>query len=374
MMEDTLPEIDPDAADLLRLCAFLDPTHPVPVGALEVGADALPAALGGALRDPAGRERVFDALLDAGAGGVAGGDLVLRPAAAVASRQRLDADARRAWAGAAARAMERAFPADPARPEAWDASRRLFPHAVAAARHAVETGAVPATAAQLLHLAGRWLLEAQADHAGARELLERAVEARVRAHGADDARVAFDLNYLNGALLHLGRWAPMAANATRAAEILEGEYGPRDRTVITHVNNAALLLARAGQRGRAREWFLRALRLAEPVFGRAHPFCATILSNLGDLDRGEGDLAGAREAYRRALAIDEAAYGPGHDSVARDRAKLGEVLADAGEHAAARGHLERALAWIAEAHGADDIRAVHLRSVLARLAAAPHVD
>ncbi|HKP75047.1 MAG TPA: tetratricopeptide repeat protein, partial [Longimicrobiaceae bacterium] len=93
-----------------------------------------------------------------------------------------------------------------------------------------------------------------------------------------------------------------------------------------------------------------------------------------DLDRREGDLAGAREAYRRALAIDEAAYGTGHDSVARDRAKLGEVLADAGEHAAARGHLERALAWIAEAHGPDDIRAVHLRSVLARLSPAPHAE
>lgn len=358
-------ELTPDAADLLCLCAFLDPAHPIPVAVLDAGAEALPMRLAGALHDPAARERMFDALLDAGVGGVAADELVLRPAAAAGAGERLDADARRAWAGAAAGMMERAFPADPTREEDREAAGRLLPHAVAAARHAVEEGAAPA--AQLLYLAGRFLLEARSDFLAARELLKRAVAARERAHGPNDARVAFDLNYLNGALLHLGEWGEMAANGTRAADILEGELGPRDRTVITHVNNAALLLARAGHRGRAREWFDRALRLAEPVFGKAHPFCATILNNLGDLDRGEGNLHAARENYRRALAIDEAAYGLRHNSVARDLAKLGEVLAETGEGDAARPLLQRALAWISESHGADDIRAVQLRRVLARL-------
>jgi len=360
-------ELTPDAADLLCLCAFLDPAHPIPVAALDAGADALPPRLAEALRAPAARERTFDALLDAGAGGVAGDELVLLPAAAAAAGGRLDKDARRAWAAAAAGVMERVFPADPTREEDREPAGRLLPHAVAAARHALEAGAAPGAAAQLLYLAGRYLLEARGDFPGARELLKHAVAARARAHGAKDTRVALDLNYLNGALLHLGEWGEMAANATRAADILEGELGPRDRTVITHVNNAALLLARAGHRGRAREWFTRALELAEPVFGPAHPFCATIHNNLGDLDRGEGNLDAAREAYRRALAIDEAAYGPRHNSVARDLGKLGEVLAETGDHAAARAPLERALAWIVETDGADDVRAVRLRALLARL-------
>lgn len=360
-------ELTPDAADLLCLCAFLDPAYPIPVAILDAAGDALPPRLAAALADAAVRERMFDALLDAGAGGVAGGELVLGPAAAAAARGRLDADARRAWAEAAAGVMERAFPADPTREEDRERARLLLPHAVAVARHAAEEGTALAGAAQLLYLAGRYVLEAQSDFVAARELLKHAAAARERAHGADDARVAFDLNYLNGALLHLGEWGEMAANATRAAEILESEFGPRDRTAITHVNNAALLLARAGHRGRAREWFTKALRLAEPVFGKAHPFCATILNNLGDLDRGEGDLLAAREAYRRALAIDEGAYGLRHNSVARDLAKLGEVLVETGDPAAARPHLERALAWVTETEGADDVRARHLRAVLARL-------
>jgi tetratricopeptide (TPR) repeat protein len=360
-------ELTPDAADLLCLCAFLDPAHPIAVAVLDAAGDALPPRLTAALADPAARERMFDALLDAGAGGVATGELVLSPAAAAAARGRLDADARRAWAGAAAGTLERAFPADPTRVEDREAAGRLLPHAVAAARHAVEEGAALAPAAQLLYLAGRYLLESRSEFLAARELLKQAVAARERAHGREDARVAFDLNYLNGALLHLGEWGEMAANATRAAEILEREFGPRDRTAITHVNNAALLLARAGHRGRAREWFDRALRLAEPVFGRAHPFCATILNNLGDLDRGEGDLHAARVAYRRALSIDEAAYGPRHNSVARDLSKLGEVLAETGDHDAARPLLQRALAWFAETEGGNDVRVAHLRSLLARL-------
>src|SRR5215218_7997962 len=89
-------ELAPDAADLLCLCAFLDPAHPVPVATLEAAAAALPERLAAALRDPAAREQMFDALLDAGAGGVAQGELVLGPAAAAAARARLDADARRA--------------------------------------------------------------------------------------------------------------------------------------------------------------------------------------------------------------------------------------------------------------------------------------
>lgn len=355
------------ARDLLRLGAFLDPTHPIPLAALEAGADALPPPLRDALRDSEARERTFDALLDLGAGGASRGELVLRAAAAAAAGEALGDEARRHWVAAAVCVMERAFPDDPVHPEARELAARLLPHAVAAAHVGLREETETARAAQLLYLAGRYLLEARGDHEAARGLLEAAINARQGAHGPDDPRVAMDLNYLNGALLHLGEWPAMAANAIRAADILEAEYGARDRTVITHINNAALLLSRAGERGKARAWFLRALKLAEPVFGRAHPFCATILSNIGDLDRQEGNLQGARDAYRRALAIDEAAYGPRHDSVARDRAKLGEALADTGEHAAARGQLERALAWIAERHGDDDIRAKHLRSLIERL-------
>jgi tetratricopeptide (TPR) repeat protein len=356
-----------DAADLLRLCAFLDPSQPIPVSVLDEAAGAVSARLSAALLEPDGRERMFDALLDAGAGGLAGSEVVLRPAAASEAREALDAEARRAWAASAVAAMERAFPLDPIRDEDRANAGILLPHAIAAARNAVAEGTALGPAAQLLYLAGRYVLEVRGDFPYARELLESAVAARKVAHGAADARVAFDLNYLNGALLHLGEWEAMAANATRAARILEGELGVRDRTVITHVNNAALLLARAGDRVRARAWFARALALAEPVFGKQHPFCATILSNLGDLDRAEGDLLGARGAYGRALVIDESAYGPRHNSVARDLAKLGEVLVEAGEHDAARGPLERALAWILETEGPDDVRAAHLRALLAKL-------
>jgi tetratricopeptide (TPR) repeat protein len=362
-----LAERSPDAAGLLCLCAFLDPARPVPVCLFDHGVDALPPHLAGFLRDPAARERAFDALLDAGVGGVAGTELVLRAPAAVAAREGMQAEARATWAAAALALVERAFPEDPAHADHRRAAEALLPHAVAAATHAAGAGVSLASAAQLLYLAGRYLLEGRGDAEAARPVLERAAAVRERAHGSDDPRVAFDLGYLNGALLPLGAWSAMARNAARAAEILEGEYGARDRTVITHVNNAALLMARAGERDRARAWYSRALGLAEPVFGRAHPFCATILSNLGDLSAGEGDLPAARDAYRRALAIDEAAYGPRHESVARDLARLGRVLAETGEHAAARIYLERALSWFTAAHGPDDARTEAVRDVLSRL-------
>jgi len=342
---------DADAAALLALCSFLDVEHPIPVSALEAGADALPRAPGAALRDPDARERLWDALLDAGAGGVAGGELVLNPPVARAAGERLDDDDRQAWAFAAAALMERAFPGDPVRPEERERCERLLPHALAAAGHAEATGAGLAPAAQVLHLAGRYALEVRADYRDARALLERAAALRARAHGGGDVRVAWDLTYLNGALLNLGEWGAMAANAVRAAEILEAEHGPDDRTVITHANNAALLLMRADELELARAWFRRALERAQSVFGVGHPFTATVLSNVGDL----------------CLEIDERAYGPGHNSTARDQAKLGELLATLGEPDAARPYLERAAAWFTETAGLDDARTRAINATLARL-------
>jgi tetratricopeptide (TPR) repeat protein len=358
---------DADAAALLALCSFLDVERPIPVSALETGADALPRAPGAALQDPDARERLWDALLDAGAGGVAGGELVLNPPVARAAGERLDDDEKQAWAFAAAALMEHAFPGDPVRPEERERCERLLPHALAAAGHAEATGAGLAPAAQVLHLAGRFALEVRADYRDARALLERAAALRARAHGGGDVRVAWDLTYLNGALLNLGEWGAMAANAVRAAEILEAEHGPDDRTVITHANNAALLLMRADELEMARAWFRRALERAQSVFGLGHPFTATVLSNVGDLCLRAGDAGGAREAYVHALEIDERAYGPGHNSTARDQAKLGELLATLGEPDAARPYLERAAAWFTETAGLDDARTQAINATLARI-------
>lgn len=365
-----LAAASPAAASLLLLCAFLSPDHPIPVAALEAGAGALPDPLAAALRDVDERETLWDALLDAAAGGVAGGELVVNAALARAAAGHLDDDARRARAAAAAQLLEKAFPADPVKPENHDACQRLLPHAEAAAGHAERAGTGLAQAAQVLHLAGRYLLEVRADPAAATDLLTRAAALRERAHGPGDVRVAWDLTYLNGALLQSGDWGVMARNAVRSAEILEAAAGPRDQIVITHVNNAALLLLRAGETERARAWFNRALGMAEPVFGGGHPFVATILSNLGDLHAREGDGEGARHAYRKALTIDEKAYGPRHNSVARDLAKLGELLAAAGEGEAARPYLQRAADWFTERDGADDARVLALRATLARIDAA----
>jgi tetratricopeptide (TPR) repeat protein len=365
-----LAEISPDAAALLSLCACFDVERPIPVAALDAGIEALPLALRDALRDSGTRERMWDALLDAGAGGVAGGDLVLNAEAARGARDRLDGDARRRWAGAAAEVMEHAFPGDPVREEDRALCERLYPHALAVTAHAADAGAGLDAAAQVLHLAGRYALEVRARYADARAVLEQGAALRGRAHGDDDPRVAWDLTYLNGALLHLGEWAAMARNAVRAAEILEAERGPTDRTVVTHVNNAALLLMRAGDLAAARTWFLRALERAEAAFGAAHPFTATLLSNVGDLCLQGGDASGAREAYGQALEIDQRVYGPGHNSVARDLAKLGELLAGLGDGDAARPYLERAAAWYLETAGPDDARTRAVQATLARLGSA----
>ncbi len=267
-----------------------------------------------------------------------------------------------------ARAAElvRAFPPEPEKPDARAECERLLPDALAAADACLAADAGHEDAAHLLSLAGRFEL-ARGRAAEARRLLERAVDARERAHGAGDERLAMDLTWLNGALAAEDDRAAMAANARRATSIFEAARGPRDPVVITHVNNLGVLLHRAGELDEARATLERAHRLTAEEFGRRHPFHATVSVNLADALLDAGEAEGARRLLEEALEIDEAVYGREHASVARDLFRLGRLLARIGETTAARGLLGRALAFHEARAVPDDPRVHALRDALARL-------
>jgi tetratricopeptide (TPR) repeat protein len=129
----------------------------------------------------------------------------------------------------------------------------------------------------------------------------------------------------------------------RALKLDESVYGLDHPNVAIDLNNLGLVLRNLGDFIGARVNYDRALKIGETVFGLNHYHVATYVNNLGLVLQDLGDLAGARANIERALKIGEAIHGPEHPTVAIRINNLGSVLQDLGDLAGARANYERAL-------------------------------
>jgi len=367
----------PAGADLLNLCAFLAPDD-ILQDILSEGAQHLPDLLAEAVADPLDFNEAVAALLHYSLLERTGEALSIHRMVQAVARDRLPKKAHRAWADAAVRLVNDAFPSgDTTDVRTWPVCARLLPHALAAAGQAEGVGVASEATGRLLNQAGLYLY-GRAEFAQAKAVLERALAIDEAAFGPHHPNVATDVN-LEGARAHY----------ERALAIDEAAFGPDHPNVARDVNNLGSVLRDLGDLDGARAAYQRALSIDEAAFGPDHPNVATDVNNLGSVLRDLGDLAGAQAAFQRALAIweteatgrllneagvylkgraefsqakavferalaiDEAAFGPDHPKVATDVNNLGSVLKDLGDLDGARAHFERALAIDEAAFGPD---------------------
>jgi tetratricopeptide (TPR) repeat protein len=397
----------PAAEDLLNMCSFLAPDD-LPRSLLSEHAEQLPDRL----RQAAGDRLAFDQTLGAlgrySLATVSEHTLAVHRLVQTVVRQNLDQAAARAWAGAAVRLMEPAFPRNSHDVRTWPECARLLPHVLTATGHAEALDAeLEATSVLLTRAAG--YLWARAELAQARQLYERAL-AILEAHfGPDHPNTALSLDSLGNVLHDLGdlpaardyheralaileaqlglnhpatanslsnlgsvlndlRDLPAARTALeRALAIYEAQLGPDHPTVAHSLNNLGSVLADLGDLPAARTALERALAICETRLGGDHPHTATILNNLGSMLAGLGDLPTTRDHYQRALAIYEAQLGPDHPTVAHSLSNLGGVLRDLGDLPAAHDHYQRALTIYEAQLGPDHPKTVMVRERLARV-------
>jgi tetratricopeptide (TPR) repeat protein len=340
----------PPAAALLNLCAFLAPDD-IPLDVLQQ-APELPEALAKAAADAVQFDDAIAALRRFSLVSRSGDVLSVHRLVQAVTRERMVEDARKLWAAAAARFVNRAFPIDSGDVRTWPACSRLLAHALAAADHSEPLGVAPDQTARLLNQAGVYLV-GRAEFARARACFERALKIAEAAYGPNHPAVATDVNNLGSVLHDMGDLAGARACFERALKIDEAAYGPDDPNVAIRVNNLGSVLQDQGDLAGARACFERALKMDEVAYGPDHPSVARDVNNLGSVLQDQGDLAGARECFERALKIDEAAYGPDHPNVATRVNNLGSVLHDQGELAGARACFERALKIDEAAYGPD---------------------
>ncbi len=380
------------AADLLRLCAFLQ-AEAIPEEIIIEGAMELGPALSSIATDPLALNETIEHLLRY--------SLIRRsPEQQVLSIHRLvqavlkdeiDNNLRRVWAERATRAVNRAFPE--VEQATWFRCQRCLPHAQIASTHIEEYGLIFPEAARLLNQAATYLMAhahytqveitlndlgkfyyIEGRYQQAEPFLRQAFAIREKALGADHPDTATSLNNL--ALLYhaQGKYreaekyflqalhirqrvlAPehpdIARNLSHLAELytVQGQYkqaealystvlsmqrkvlGPDHLDVAETLNNLALVYHARGVYGQAESLYLQALDIQEKALGQNHPSGAQTLNDLARLYRAQGEYAKAETFYEQALHIRKAVFGSDHPHVAQSLYSLAKLYHSQGRY------------------------------------------
>ena len=333
---------DREAADLLRLCAFLA-SEDIPIALLGEGRGELPDRLRAALADEVRLDRTIAALLRYSVIERRHDCLRVHRLVQAVIRESMDAGDADAWLATAIRLLRARFPGEALdRPELWPLCARLLPHAQAVERVAVGERVEPEALAGLLGRVAVYL-RARGEPERAEPLCVRALAIRERLLGAEHPDTAAARNDLAVVLGEQGEHDAAEPLFREALAVRERVLGRDHPATAASCHDLAELLHARGRTSDARALNLRALEIRERAMGPDHPATAHSLHNQAWLELDLGDTAAARRLVERALAIRERTFGGEHPQTIWSVHLLGLVLEAEGDRDGARALLERAL-------------------------------
>jgi len=331
----------PAAADLLRLCAFLEPSA-IPEEILTEGAPGLGAALDQAVSDPVGLDEAYRELrkFSLVRRNPQAKLLVVHRLVQAVVKENMEVGAQRLWAARAVWSVSRAFP-DSEDVAQWPRAERCLLQAHACLTLLEEGGPVSLEAAHLFNQAGLFLLE-HAQYSAAELFLQKAVGVRTVLEGADHPDVAESLNDLGAVYLYQGLYALAEPLLRRALLIKERTQGPEHPDVAVAINNVAMLCYYQKKYAEAEPLFRQALTLWSRLPGADHSNIARTTNNLALLYFAQGRYAEAEPLFRQALATWERVLGAEHPDVGRTLNNLAKLFRDQGRYAEAEPLFQRA--------------------------------
>ena len=335
-------EMNPAAAELLRLCAYLAPDA-IAEEILTQGAEYLGPVLGPVATDAFLLGQAIEGLR---AYSLIGRDPSLQTLSVhrlvqAVMRDALDAADRQSWMERAIRAVHAALP--PVEYANWPQWERLLAHAQACAEWIEPQEFHLREAADVLQQTG-WYLTERARYNEAEPLLERAYQMSTQEQGAehlDTAREAFTLALLYHAQ---GKYEQAEPLYQRALAIREQQLGSKHPLTAQSLNSLARLYRAQGKDEQAEPLLVRALAIREQQLGSEHPHTAQSLNNLALLYKAQGKYEQAEPLYQRALAIREQQLGPEHPLTATSLNNLALLYHAQGKYEQAEPLYQRALA------------------------------
>jgi tetratricopeptide (TPR) repeat protein len=331
---------DPVAADLLRLCAFLDPDM-ISEELITRGA----SELGPVLKAVVEPMRLNEAIADVRTYSLLRRNpdytLTIHRLVQAVLKQGMNKSTQRRWAERAVRAVNRAFPKVDY--DTWLQCQHYMPQVQACAALIDQWDMTFPETAQLLMQAGNYLRES-AQYEQAEPLLQRALDIREKTQGPEHPDTADTLHELAWLYWRQGKYELAEPLYLRALAINEKTFGPEHPDTADTLHSLAKLYRRQGKYEQAEPLYLRALAISEKMEGPEHPSTAAYLNNLASLYVDQGKDEQAEPLLQRALAIREKILGPEHPYTADTLQSLAVLYADQSKYEQAEPLLQRALA------------------------------
>jgi CHAT domain-containing protein/tetratricopeptide (TPR) repeat protein len=218
--------------------------------------------------------------------------------------------------------------------------------------HEAKTVAEPKEMARLLNRFAA-LEYTHARFVDARRHALRARELAERVYGMDSVEVAGILTVIGFIADGLGDRGAARDAFLRSLRIHQTKLGPGARLSIAGMNNLAIHYASSKEWAEARRLYEQANAAREKLLGPDHPDNAIGLQNYGNLMLNQGDWQGARQAFQRALDLRARTLGEQSYYYASAAGRMAHILLLLGEYHAAREHAGKALAFLVPHAGPD---------------------
>lgn len=360
-----IEQVNPAAAQLLRLCAFLH-SDAIPEAIIAAGAPELDPVLQAVAADSYELNRAIRELLKY--------SLMRRnPNAKTLSVHRLvqeaikgdmDEATQRRWAERVVRFVNLVFPEVSF--ATWSLCQQYLPHARICATLVKQWNMAFEGAAQLLNRAGVYL-HMRAQYAEAEPLLKQSLAIREQILGPQHADVALSLCCLAELYQDQGRPDQAETLYRRSLSICEQHLGPGHPAMEAILNALALFYRQQGNYAEGEALARRALTIRERALGPEHPEVATILNVLALLCEHQGKYTEAEMLYERALEIREQSLEPEHPDLGVSLGNLALLYYFLGKYAQGEPLARRALAISQRAWGPKHPRVSANLNALAKL-------
>jgi tetratricopeptide (TPR) repeat protein len=332
----------PAAAELLRLCAFLDPDA-IPEAIIREGSTFLGSILASLATDPLLLNEAIQTLRRY--------SLIKRdPEAKVLNMHRLvqvvlkdglDEQTKQQWAERTILAVNAAFPE--ASFANWSRCELYLPHVHACVGLIEEYHVSFPQAVRLLHQAGIYVRD-RGLYDQAESLLQRSLEMSKQVSGPEHPDTAQLLNDLGWLYYHQGKYDQAETLYKRALDIRKRVLGDLHHDTATTLNDLGLLYENQGKYEQAEPLLQQALAIREEILGLEHSDVGESLNNLAILFYLQSKFEEAEPLYQNALSIREQALGSEHPDTAQSLDNLAVLYRCQGKYEQAELLHQRALA------------------------------
>jgi tetratricopeptide (TPR) repeat protein len=346
---ESVERMRPDAAELLRFCAFLHPDA-LPEELLMAGARSFDPAYQSIAHDPFELNATLSVLRKY--------SLVKRnPATKTVSVHRLVQDVlknsmekeqQRRWAVSVVQTLSRAFP--DGEPTSWSACQRYLPHARVGIQ-SLETWQMRfVEAVHLLNRVGYYLYK-RAEYAEAQMRYEQALE--LLAEEEEPLLTAQILSNLGVLHLFLAHYPQAERSLKRALHLREQLLEPTHPELAQNLNDLAGVYHNQGQLTEAEPLYQRALAIQEQTLGAEDPITVRTLGNLALLKYSQKKYVESETFNKRVLISREKRLGAKHVDTGQSLLNLAYVYYRQQRYAEAEPLFSRAQAIYEEAYDPD---------------------